>query len=170
MLAIALMASGCATPSEPEKPLPPLLVDATTGSGWASACPARNAEEREEIAAWGLAVSPEVTARLASQFPPGSSEAALVKSLAHDAFGAPVACPTDTSIKSASFVHEHEGDSNLTLKATVFWKADDRARIVWTKGFVVYSNPRAIVRPEPPVKRDRFGDPVDSRFVEVGPG
>jgi hypothetical protein len=170
MLAIALMATGCATPSEPVKPLPPLLVHATPRGGWASACPARNDEEREEITAWGLAVSPEVTARLASQFPPGSSEAELVKSLAHDAFAAPVACATDASIKSASFVREHEGDSDLTLKATVFWKADDRAQIVWTKGFVVYSNPRAIVRPEPPTRRNKFGDPVEGRFAGVGPG
>jgi hypothetical protein len=83
------------------------------------------------------ALSPEFNARLASRFPQGFAEKALVTELAADGFKPAGSCETDPSIKFLVFDSKGRGAPNVS--ATVYWQADLSGRIVWTKGFVAYT-------------------------------
>jgi len=87
----------------------------------------------------GIAISPELDARLKQQFPPGTSEQALVNALMSQGFKRVGSCHTDASIQQASFSKPGTGILPYDIGADVYWKHDDRGRIVWTKGLVQYS-------------------------------
>lgn len=132
---LSVVVAGCAAPRE----LPALLAHATAGSGWGSACPARNDSERAQIARSKLAVSPELSARLELQFPPGTPAAALTQALSRDGFGAATACDADPTIMRATFFQKGSGLLPYDVNATVYWKVAGDDKIVWTKGFIFYA-------------------------------
>lgn len=134
VFAIVVAVTGCASP----KDLPALLAHATAGSGWASACPGRNDNEREMMARSKLAVSPELSDRLSRQFPLGSPASALKEELSTDGFEAPSACEADPTIMGAAFFQKGSGLLPYDVNASVYWKADGDGKIIWTKGFIFY--------------------------------
>jgi len=104
---------------------PPLLTKATAGGGQWGACPSMGSARF----ALPEAISPELDRRLAQQFPPGSSEIALVQELQKQPFKMRGACNGDTAIRFAEF-------KERDLRAAVYWRVDAANTIVWTKGFV----------------------------------
>ena len=138
---IAFFLAGC---TESVQPLPPLLQNVSAGGGWGSACPPRDNKERKMMEGLKLAVSPELEQRLLDGFPPGSSSDQLASTLTAQGFQLRSPCEADQTIQSASFFREtitgfpgFLSRRNRT-SATVYWKSDDKHRIVWTKGFVSY--------------------------------
>ena len=135
VIAAAAAVTGCASTKE----LPTLLAHATAGSGWASACPGRNENERAMMAARTLAVSPELADRLSRQFPPGSPASALKDELSTDGFEPPSACEADPTIMGAAFFQKGSGLFAYDVNASVYWKADGDGKIIWTKGVIFYT-------------------------------
>lgn len=86
-----------------------------------------------------LALSPELQERLVHEFPPGSGEQRLVLALREQGFILLPPCKGDRSIRSAAFNQHGGGLIWDPLTAKVFWKVDDRGKIVWTKGFAWYT-------------------------------
>jgi hypothetical protein len=132
-----LALTGCvAMQGRPE--LPPLLQHATAGGGWDSACPPANDEERKLVELAPLRVSPQMQQRLEAAFPEGTHEDLLVAELTSQGFKSGPSCKLDQTIRSASYHHRSSGFLDFAdLWATVFWKVDDRRRIVWTKGILI---------------------------------
>ena len=135
VFAIALAVTGCTS----TKDLPALLAHATAGSGWASACPGRNDNERAMMAGRKFAVSPELSDRLSRQFPPGSPASALKEELSTDGFQAPSACEADPTIMGAAFFQKGSGLFAYDVNASVYWQADGDGKIIWTKGVIFYT-------------------------------
>jgi hypothetical protein len=133
-IAVAVAVAGCASP----KDLPALLAHATAGSGWGSACPGRNDNERAMMAGRKLAVSLELSDRLGRQFPLGSPASVLKEELSTDGFEAPTACEADPTIMSATFFQKGSGLLPYDVNASVYWKVAGDGKIVWTKGFIFY--------------------------------
>lgn len=106
-------------------PLPPLLEKATASGGWFGACPPEG-DGRQK-----LAISPELDQRLQQQFSPGTPEQQLVAVLSDQGFRRAASCKNDPTIHRMEFEREQ-------VRAAVYWKSDDAARTVWTKGFVFY--------------------------------
>ncbi len=138
---LALLAvTGCNESADQAVPLPPLLNKATAGSGWGSACPPGNETDRKKIEAAGkLAVSPEMEQRLKKEFPPGTHNDRLIAALTAQGFTIAAPCETDKTIQQASFFWTESGFHVANVFATVYWKLDERGRVVWTKGFIFYS-------------------------------
>jgi hypothetical protein len=134
-VAVAAAFTGCASTKE----LPALLAHATAGSGWATACPGRNENERAMVAGRKLAVSPELSDRLSRQFPPGSPASALKDELSTDGFEPPSACEADPTIMGAAFFQKGGGLFAYDVNASVYWKADGDGKIIWTKGVIFYT-------------------------------
>jgi hypothetical protein len=120
-------------------PAPPLLQHVTAAGGWLGACPARSEQEAAERAKSGEALSPELNLRLAQQFPPGSPEATLVRSLAAQGFKPLEPCRNDATIRSAHFSGLTRG-ALFAINAVVYWKTENDT-LVWTKGFVSFDGP-----------------------------
>ena len=109
------------------KPLPPLLQHVSAASGWWGACPPQLYTQKQ------LALSPQLNQRLATQFPPDTSqEEELISVLRTQGFGDLSSCKDDSSIYSMIF-------RASTIHAAVFWKANE-GKLVWTKGFVAYKS------------------------------
>ncbi|HTQ99022.1 MAG TPA: hypothetical protein VMH83_03490 [Candidatus Acidoferrum sp.] len=136
-LMLACTFAGCSSFKNPQ-PLPPLLDKATAGSGYASACPARNETERKLMAQSKLASSREVDMRLEREFPAGTDAALLSKYLAAQGFKPEAPCEGDASVQRASFFRKGVGFLPYDTSATVYWKVDAQQRIVWTKGFLFF--------------------------------
>jgi hypothetical protein len=113
--------------------IPEILRGTTAKGGYWGACPRSPDDEQRHP----QALSPEFNARLASRFPQGFAEKALVSELAADGFKPAGSCETDPSIKFLVFDSKGRGAPNVS--ATVYWQADFSGRIVWTKGFVAYT-------------------------------
>ena len=96
----------------------------------------RNIRSRVENESTPLAVSPEFNARLASRFPPGTADNALVRGLTAEGLKPAGSCESDPSVRILSFV-----DKNMipNVTAQVYWHSDLSGRIAWTKGFVAYT-------------------------------
>jgi hypothetical protein len=116
---------------------PPLLQHVTAAGGWFGACPPRNEQEGAERAKSGEALSPELNQRLARQFPPGSPEEVLVRSLAAQGFRPLEPCRNDATIRSAHFSGPTSG-ALFAINAVVYWKTQNDT-LVWTKGFVSFN-------------------------------
>lgn len=86
-----------------------------------------------------LALSPELNARLAANFPAGSREETLIESLNQQGFTVTGQCASDPSIRIASYDAKGSGFVPHETHAQVYWQADSAGRIVWTKGFVRYT-------------------------------
>jgi hypothetical protein len=125
--ALIVALTGCASDE------PPLIRGARAGSGDAvngSVCP-------KDVALLGpTAVSPELTARLNSQFPSGSQENKLLAELVRQGFvvDPEAVCKDDRAIRSARYKH----GGFYTTYADVYWKSNAAHRIVWTKGVVAF--------------------------------
>jgi hypothetical protein len=130
VLSLAAMAwfSGCGSNDTPE-----ILQGVTASGGYWGACPRTPEQQRLP-----LALSPEFNARLASRFPPGSSEQTLVGALAAMRFRSMGRCDEDESIRIFRFDKRRGGIVDVT--AAVYWKADSQGKILWTKGFVAYTS------------------------------
>jgi hypothetical protein len=107
---------------EPPPP-PPLLQNVRAAGGWWGACPPEGNEQK-------LALSPELNERLVQQFPAGTSQENLVRSLFAQGFQGIEHCRGDETIRFTTF-------SNGSMRAAVYWKVHE-GKIVWTKGFVFH--------------------------------
>ena len=107
--------------------LPPLLSNVRAGGLWSGTCPPRSDEP----------LSPELNERLRTQFPPGTPEERLVRTLAEQRFERPVSCSGEPSIRSSKFYQERTAIF-AHVRAEVFWRVDQANNLVWTKGFVFY--------------------------------
>ncbi len=114
---------------------PPLLQHVTAASGWVGACPPENDMEAKGQAK-GLALSPELNSWLKQQFPPGSREDGLVRTLVAQKFWSFTTCEHRQSIRISTFNGYAGGIFNTW--AAVYWEVDDARNIVWTKGFVAF--------------------------------
>lgn len=117
-------------------PAPPLLQNVTAAGGWSGGCPPRNEQEAAMRANLGEALSPELNQRLAKQFPPGSPEEPLVRSLAAQGFKLLEPCENDTAIHRAYFNGPVRWGV-FDVNAQVYWKTQNDT-LVWTKGFVAF--------------------------------
>jgi hypothetical protein len=115
---------------------PPLLRRVTAAGGWVGACPPQNDIEARGQAQLGLALSPELNSRLVQQFPPGSAEDGIVKTLTAQGFKLSASCANDPSIRIATFKGYAGGIFDIW--AAIYWKVDNADAIVWTKGFVAF--------------------------------
>jgi hypothetical protein len=77
--------------------------------------------------------------RLASAFPPGSPQTALIDSLVGQGFVLSGECKADSTIRIASFHANGRGFIAYATNAQAYWQVDTDGRIVWTKGFVSYT-------------------------------
>jgi hypothetical protein len=135
MLAGALVASGCGSPSPP---LPPLLEGATAGGGANFLCAPGFADLGEGTTIETVGYSPEIAARLRRDFPPGSPSGALIAALREQGFSLH-RCATDPSIGHARF--SQSGGNGITAMdavADIYWKADDEGRLVRTTGNIAF--------------------------------
>jgi hypothetical protein len=124
----------------PTPPLPSLLKGATAHGGYFGACPPANATEA--VAMHGdSAASPELTQRLAQEFPVGSSASRLSDALSEQGFRLSPSCPSDPSIHIARFDQTGGSMFAFPMIAVIFWKGDERDAIVWAKGFVAFTGP-----------------------------
>jgi hypothetical protein len=128
LAATAAWCCGCGSNDIPE-----ILQGATAGGGYWGACPRTPEQQRHP-----LALSPEFNARLASRFPPGSSEQTLVGALAATGFRSIGTCDQDESIRIFRF--DKRGSGIVDVTAVVYWKTDSQGKILWTKGFVAYTS------------------------------
>jgi hypothetical protein len=103
----------------------PLLKDVRAGGGWWGACPPEGDGRRP------LAISPELDQRLREQFSSGTPEQHLIAALSEQGFKRVASCANDPTIHQMEF---YRGQ----VRAAAYWKSDDAANIVWTKGFVFY--------------------------------
>jgi hypothetical protein len=108
-----------------EQRLPPLLRNVRAESGQFGACPADNPG------------NPELSKRLQTQFPPGTPEERLIRTLAEQHFERPVPCKDDKTIRSAK-LYQESGLLGGNTRAEIFWKVDLANNLVWTKGFIFY--------------------------------
>jgi hypothetical protein len=118
--------SGCGS-----KKIPEILRGVSAGGGYWGACPRRVENESSP-----LAVSPEFNARLASKFPPGTADGALVSGLTAEGFKPAGSCESDPSIRILAF---EDKNTIPNVTAQVYWHSDLTGRITWTKGFVAYT-------------------------------
>ena len=135
--AVGIVLVACSEPLEP--PTPPLLVNVSgRGGWWEGGCPPRDSADPSQEA-----LSPELTARLAQQFPAGSDAALLERALRSQGFrirGRP--CPTAPAIRLAEFRQRGGGFSGpYPIFAHVAWEQDDGGRLVWAKGHVQFTGP-----------------------------
>ena len=122
----------------PRPLLPALLRGADARGGYWGACPSRDGDDARAKYG-GLALSPQLEARLQEQFAPGTPEAALVSALAEQKFEMFSPCDEDTSVRRAGFVQKGGGLTFYSMTASVYWKVDSSNRIVWTHGFVAFT-------------------------------
>jgi hypothetical protein len=115
---------------------PPLLQHVTAGGGYFGACPPKNSEEAAQRAKSGEALS-ELNQRLAQQFPPGSPEQLLVRSLSEQGFTPLEPCENDATVRRAHFTGPVRGGI-FDVNAVVYWKTQNDT-LVWTKGFVSFN-------------------------------
>lgn len=86
------------------------------------------------------ALSPELTERLAHQFPTGSDAGQLERSLLSQGFRVIRApCPTAPAIHLAEFRQTGGGFFAYPIFAQVAWEQNDAGRLVWTKGSVTFT-------------------------------
>ena len=113
--------------------VPDILQGVTAAGGHWGACP-------RDVAAQGspLAVSPEFDARLASRFPPGSSEKRLTSALDQMGFKSIGSCEDDRTVRISRY--DKRGSGLVDVTAVVYWQADSESTIRWTKGFVAYTS------------------------------
>ena len=142
ILRLALLLTACAGQGGCVlgRPLPPLLVGARAASGNYDGCP--EAPSRWADPHPGSGASPNLTARLARAFPPGSDAGRVSSTLAAQGFEPSGACQTDPSVRFAIY-DDPPGHLRgiFETHAVVFWKADAADRILWTRGFVAYTGP-----------------------------
>jgi hypothetical protein len=121
-------------------PVPPILRGVTARGGWWGACPPMSDSEAESRRIMReLAISLEFDSRLASAFPPGSPQTALIDSLVGQGFVLSGECKADSTIRIASFHANGRGFIAYATNAQAYWQVDTDGRIVWTKGFVSYT-------------------------------
>ena len=130
--------SGCGT----RETLPPLLRHLEAHGGWASACPVPP-KLQASVTRLGLADSPELDRRLQVEFPTGTTERDLVTKLQMMGFHTIGHCENDHTIRIARYDQANQPNIFLffPMTATVFWKVDENANIVWSNGFVFYTGP-----------------------------
>src|ERR1700676_952099 len=114
--------SGCGSDSVPE-----ILRGVSAGGGYLGAC-----SRDRDFESPPPALSPEFNARLESKYPPGSADAVLVRELTAAGFKSTGACKADPNTHILAF-----GDKKTipNVVAEVYWQADSKGRISWTKGF-----------------------------------
>ncbi len=117
------------------RPAPPLLEHVSAASGWYGACPPKNEKEAVQRSI-GEALSPELNQRLAAQFPAGSREPSLVRTLTEQGFTLAEACQSDPTIRHAWFRGRTRGSIFETI-AEIYWKTENDT-VIWTKGFVFF--------------------------------
>jgi hypothetical protein len=117
--------SGCGSDKIPE-----ILRGVSAGGGYWGACP-----RDRDFESSPSALSPEFNTRLESRYPPGSADAVLVRELTAAGFRSVGACKSDPNTKILAC-----GDKNAipNVVAEVYWQADSKGQIAWTKGFVRY--------------------------------
>lgn len=135
-----LLVAACGEPLDPPTPL--LLRNVTAHGGWWNGgCPPRDAAEARLNAASPEALSPELTARLAQQFPVGSDAGLLERTLRDQGFqqvSAP--CATAPPIRLAQFRQRGGGFYGpYPIFAQIAWEQNGAGRLVWTKGTVAFT-------------------------------
>ena len=139
LIAIVLSCFAAACSATNERSVPRILRGAHAGGGWWGACPPSSEAEAEfRRTARQLAISPELNSRLESSFPRGSPEQTLIESLGSQGFALSDHCKSDSTIRIATFHSPGRGFLAYATDAQVYWQADAKGRIVWTKGFVAY--------------------------------
>jgi len=117
--------SGCGSDN-----IPAILRGVSAGGGYWDACP-RNLDFKSSPSA----LSPEFNARLESRYPPESADTVLVSELTAAGFKSAGACKSDPNTKILAL---DDKDAIPNVVAEVYWQADSKGRIAWTKGFVRY--------------------------------
>jgi hypothetical protein len=141
MLSVVVL-SGCAASSSSTNhgSVPPILRGVTAHGGWWGACPPSSETEAESRRIMReLAVSPEFSSRLENAFPPRSPEQASIDSLTAHGFELRGQCKADPTIRIAGFHANGSGFLAYAPNAEVYWQANADGRIVWMKGFVMYT-------------------------------
>ena len=88
------------------------------------------------------AISPELTERLARQFPVGSDAARLERALRDQGFQPTAPCPTAPAIRHAEFRQEGGGFYGpYPIFAQIAWEQDDAGLLRWVKSSVSYTGP-----------------------------
>jgi hypothetical protein len=114
--------------------VPEILRGATSVGGSGDVCPH---SRYPGLQGGPLGLSPEFNERLAKQFPPGSDEQRMLGTLTAVGFRSVGTCDEDKSIRILRF----DGHGVLVdVTAVLYWKADSRGKILWTKGFVYYTS------------------------------
>lgn len=132
----SVLLTGCVEDVSP--PTPPLLSGVTAGGGWwEGGCPARNADEARLRDPAQEALSPELTARLQSQFPVGSDARQLERALRNQGFGPVEACANEPAVRSTQFRQSRDGFPSGVF-AHVAWE-ERNGRVMWTKGHVSFT-------------------------------
>jgi hypothetical protein len=123
-------------------PTPSLLKGAKASGGWWSGgCPP-GTNEVAFIQGRHEARSPDVENQLARLFPVGTPEVALKLSLQRQGFKLSEACSNDSKIHRAVFTQKGGGLAGpYPIFASLAWKVDEFARIVWIKASIVYDGP-----------------------------
>ena len=136
VFALNLLSFFVTTPLSP--PTPTLLLNArSTGGWWDGGCPAG---ETDQTLTEGR--SPQIEDSLRREFPPGSSQQALTRSLVTEGFKLDRPCDSDPSVLRATFQQSGGGlRGPYPAYATVAWKADRAGRLIWTKGNIEFTGP-----------------------------
>ena len=128
----ALLAAACITATFGcSDGTPEILQGVSAGGGLWGACPGMPFAQNHPSA-----ISPELNARLASRFPPGTPEKVLVNALLRMGFKTAGSCKDDGTIHILRF--DEQGSGFVKTKADVYWQASAEGKILWTKGFVRY--------------------------------
>jgi len=131
-----------AWPSPLDPPTPPLLEGAEAAGGWWNGGCAPDPELQKFQRNSPEALSPTIERNLLREFPPGTPEANLRRSLITQGFEFDAPCREDQSIHRARFVQRGGGFFGpYPAAAEIAWKVDARDKIVWTKGNVGYLGP-----------------------------
>jgi hypothetical protein len=132
--------AGCDAPLDP--PTPPLLINVSARGGWwEGGCPPRNAAQARHMPPSQEALSPELTERLAQQFPAGSDAGRMEGALRGQGFRVSAPCASDPAIHLAEFRQRGGGLFVYPIFAQIAWEQSDAGRILWTKGHVAFTGP-----------------------------
>lgn len=124
-------------------PTPPLLEGAEARGGWWNGGCADDPELAKFDRTSTEALSPTIQWRLSHEFPPGTPEALLRRSIQNQGFTMDAApCRDDRSIRLAVFVQSGGGFFGpYPAVAQIAWKVDAQGKIVWAKGNIGYTGP-----------------------------
>lgn len=137
LVVLSLVETGCSDKSQHYHNLPKLLEK--VGAGGSNPCPPRSEQERKIRGIGGEYHPSEIDKRLAVEFPVGASGYEVATTLINQGFNVEGSCESDATIRRANYFQKGKGFLPYDIYAGVYWKLDDKQRIVWIKGSVGYS-------------------------------